>query len=123
MLTCLLSKIKRGEDVEVYEGSGYRNWLHVDDVVRAIRFCLTNDATPNTITHIGYHQSTRVIDLVNYAIEITGSKSRVTRVPVPRCHQVAQVESFHMDTTKLRSLGFIPELDAYQAVEKVLGEL
>ncbi len=34
-----------------------------------------------------------------------------------------QAESFHMDTAKLRGLGFVPDMDAYQAVERTLAAL
>ncbi len=118
----LLAKVKRGEDVEVYTGDQYRNWLHVDDVCRAIRLCL-EEAPLNSVTNIGAPRSERTIDLIQWAINVTGSKSRITLVAPPRFHTIVQTPDFHMDTTKLRGLGFVPDMDAYQAVERVLAQL
>lgn len=122
-LEWMLAKVKRGEDVDVYTGDGYRNWLHVDDVCRAIHLCLAREDTLGGVTNIGAPCSVRTYDLIQHAIGVTGSKSRVNLVAPPRFHQVVQVESFHMDTTKLRGLGFVPDMDAYQAVERVLANM
>jgi nucleoside-diphosphate-sugar epimerase len=119
----LLAKVKRGEDVEVYTGDQYRNHMHVDDVCRAIHLCLECDETLNSITHIGAPRSERTIDLIEHARAITGSKSRITLVAPPRFHQIVQVPDFHMATDKLRGLGFVPDMDAYQAVERVVAAL
>ncbi len=119
-LEMMLAKVKRGEDVDLYTGDCYRNVLHVDDVCRAIRLCL-DKAPLNEIVNIGAPQSVRMYDLINHAIARTGSKSRINLVAPPRFHQIVQVPDFWMDTTKLRGLGFVPDMDAYQAVDRVLG--
>lgn len=121
-LGMMLAKVKRGEDVEVYTGDNHRSILHVDDVCRAIHTCLHTDATLNGITNIG-GPSVRIIDLIYHAIRVTGSKSRVTLVAPPRFHTIVQVPDFWMDTTKLRGLGFVPDMTAYEAVERVLSRL
>jgi len=115
----LLRKVVAGEDIPVYEGDNWRNYLHVDDVCRAIHLCITKGDL-NTIYNIGAPQSVRLLDLVEYAIQRTKSTSKVYRVPVPPFHKVVQAPNFWMDTTKVRALGFAPEIDAYQAVERVL---
>lgn len=122
-LEWMLAKVKRGEDVGVYTGDGYRNFLHVDDVCRAIHLCLTREDTLNRVTNIGAPRSVRTYDLIQHAIGVIGSKSRINLVAPPRFHQVVQVESFWMDTTKLQGLGFVPDMDAYQAVERVLANM
>lgn len=121
-LEMMLGKVKRGQDVEVYTGDNYRAVMHVDDVCRAIHLCLES-APLNEIVHIGPPRSVRIIDLVNHAIAVTKSPSRVTLVPPPRFHQIVQVPDFHFDTTKLRGLGFVPDMDPYEAVERTLANL
>jgi len=119
-LEMMLRRVVRGEEVEIYDGEAYRNILHVDDVARAIHLCLTQG--PNdTIINIGNTSSTRMFDLIQHAKHVTGSKSRVTLVKPPRFHEIVQTESFHMDVTKLRGLGFVPQMDAYEAVERVIA--
>jgi nucleoside-diphosphate-sugar epimerase len=118
----LLAKVKAGEEISVYTGDQWRNWLHVSDVCAAINLCL-REAPLNDIVHIGAPRGARTIDLINHAIGVTGSKSRVTLVAPPRFHSIVQVPDFWYDTTKLRSLGFTPSMDPYQAVERVLASL
>lgn len=120
-LEFLLRKIVNNEDVQIYEGDNFRNYLHVNDVCRAIHLCLDKPETLNGITNIGAPESVRLIDLISYAIQKTGSKSQITRIPVPAFHKIVQVPDFFMNTNKLQSLGFIPEMDAYQAVDAVLA--
>ncbi len=122
-LEMMLAKVARGEDVELYTGDAYRAVMHVDDVCRAIHLCLSTDKTLDSITNIGPTSSTRMFDLLQHALHVTGSKSRVTLVAPPRFHQLVQVDSFHMCTTKLRGFGFVPEMDAYQAVERVIANM
>ena len=120
-LEWMLRKVVNGEDVQVYEGENFRNFLHVDDVCRALYLCIEKDETLNGITNIGARESTKMIDLITYAINVMGSKSKVVRVPVPAFHRAIQVPDFFMSTTKLQSLGFTPEMNAYQAVDAVLA--
>lgn len=117
----MLRQVVRGDEVTLYTGDCYRSILHVDDVVRAIHLCLER-APQNEIINIG-GPSVRMWDLIQHALAVTGSKSKVTLVAPPRFHQTIQVADFWMDTTKLRSLGFVPDMDAYQAVERVLANL
>lgn len=121
-LEWMLAKVKRGEDVDVYDGDGYRAVAHVDDVVRAIHLCL-DKAPLNEVTNVGPVRSERTVDLIAHACAVVGSKSRINIVATPRFHRVVQTDSFHMSTTKLRGLGFVPDMDAYQAVERVLANL
>lgn len=119
-LEFLLKKVVDGEDVTIYVGDNYRNHLHVNDVCRAIHLCLEKGETLNGITNIGAPESVRLIDLITHAIAVTGSKSKIVRVPVPAFHRIVQVPDFWFSTDKLQSLGFKPEMDAFQAVDKVL---
>ncbi len=120
-LEYMLGRVVRSEEVSLYTGDNYRAFLHVDDVCRAIHLCL--DKMPlNGLINIG-GPSVRMIDLIEHAKSVTGSKSRITLVAPPRFHQVVQVADYWMDTTELRKLGFIPDMDPYQAVDRVLANL
>lgn len=119
-LEYLLQKVVCGEDVSVYEGDNYRNHMHVNDVCRAIHLVLEKPQTLNSITNIGAPESVKLIDLITHAINVTGSKSKIVHVPVPAFHKIVQVPDFWMNTNRLQSLGFKPEMDAFQAVDKVL---
>ena len=122
----LLQKVLAGQDVSVYEGDNYRDTLHVEDVCRAINLCITD--TPvndriNNVINIGRGESHRLEDLLQYAIDKTGSTSKIVRVPVPEFHKVVQVPDFFMDTAKLRGLGFEPKYSIWESIDKVIAGL
>lgn len=117
----LLGQVKRNEPVSIYTGEGYRSYLHVDDVARAIRLIL-DKGNLNEIYNVGT-RSERVYDLIQHAMYVTKSTSRIGFVAPPLFHRTIQMDSFFMDTAKLRGLGFVPSMDAYQAVERVLANM
>ncbi len=121
-LEYMLRQVVAGDEVKLYTQDCHRNVMHINDICRALYTCL-DKAPLNEITHIGNMHSVRMIDLVYHAIAITGSKSIITLVPPPRFHQIVQVADFFFNTTKLRSLGFVSDMDPYQAVERVLANL
>lgn len=118
----MLRQVARGEEVTVYTGDCHRNVMHVDDVCRAIRLCV-EEAPLDEIVNIGAPRSVRMVDLIEHAKIVTGSKSPIKLVAPPRFHQVVQTESFWMSANRLAGLGFKPSMDAYQAVERVLANL
>lgn len=123
-LEWLLSKVVANEDVPLYEEAegGVRDILHVDDVCRAIRLCIEKGDL-NTTYNVGRGHSHSMEDLIRYAIERTGSTSRIVKVPVPAFHRVVQTPRFYMDTPKLRALGFEPQYSVWESVDKVLESL
>jgi nucleoside-diphosphate-sugar epimerase len=118
----MLTKLARDEDIEVYEGDCYRDILHVDDVCRAIRLIMERGA-PDSIYNVGRGESTRMYDIMVYAKEQMESLSQIKRIPPPVFHRIVQTESFHMDTTKLRALGFQPALTIWESIDCVLANI
>jgi nucleoside-diphosphate-sugar epimerase len=117
----LVGKILRDEDINVYDGDNFRNYLHVEDVCRAINLVLEK-GDMNTIYNIGSTESVRIYDIMNYIIYKTGSKSRINLVPTPRFHQVVQAPDFFMDCSKLRGLGFVQKYSTEQAVDLIISK-
>lgn len=118
-LEWLLSKVIANEDVPIYEGDNYRDFLHVHDACRAINL-VVETGLDNEVYNIGRGESHKMEDLIQYAIDKVGSSSKIVRVPVPSFHQVVQVPNFFMDTGKLRALGFEPKYSIWESVDKVL---
>lgn len=115
----LLSLVVANEDIPIYEGDNYRDYLHVEDTCRAIK-CILDNGLDNEVYNVGRGESHRMEDLIQYAIDKVGSKSKIVRVPVPAFHQVVQVSDFFLDTSKLRALGFEPKYSIWESVDKVL---
>lgn len=121
-LEYLIGRLARGEDVDLYTGDQYRAVMHIDDVCRAIKLCL-DKAPLNAIINVGPVRSERMCDLIEHARSRLNSTSQINLVAPPRFHQVTQTDSFHMDTTRLRALGFVPDMTPYQAVDRIIANL
>jgi nucleoside-diphosphate-sugar epimerase len=118
----IISKIAAGEDVNIYRGDNFRNVMHVDDVCRAINL-IVERGNMNEIYNVGNTSSVKLIDLVDYAISRTGSKSKINYVDAPRFHQIVQSGNFFMNCKKLQSLGFKPKYTITGIVDSVLDRL
>lgn len=115
----LAKLVLAGETVPVYDGDCFRDYLHVEDVCRAIDTCMRL-APQNSITNIGRGCSFRTKDLVEYMIARTGSPSKIEVVPTPQFHKTVQVENFWMNTERLYSLGFRPKYSIKDTVDQIL---
>ncbi len=118
----LLRKVLANEEIPLYEGDNFRDTLHVEDTCAAIKVVM-DKGLPNEIYNVGRGESHKLEDIIRYAIDKTGSKSIVKRVPVPVFHSLVQVPDFFMDVSKLRALGFIPRYSIWESVDKVLAGL
>jgi nucleoside-diphosphate-sugar epimerase len=116
----LLGKIKRNEDVDVYIGDNYRNYMHVEDVCRAMKIVM-ECGKQNEIYNIGFAESYRLEDLLKYAIRISGSTSKINRIEAPAFHKIVQAENFHMSCEKLYKLGFRPTYTPFEAISKIIS--
>lgn len=103
----LINQLKLNEDINVYKGDNYRNYLHVEDVCRAINL-VHNFGRINDTYNIGSTESTKLIDVIDYCRTLLNSKSKLNFIDAPKFHTQVQTKNFHMDTTKLKNLGFEP---------------
>ncbi|MGI4778459.1 MAG: UDP-glucuronic acid decarboxylase family protein [Janthinobacterium lividum] len=74
----------RGEDITIYgDGQQTRSFCYVDDLIEAmIRMMATGDDVPGPI-NIGNPGEFSMLELANKVIEITGSSSKLVRLPLP----------------------------------------
>lgn len=116
----LLGKIKKNEDIDVYIGNNYRNYMHVEDVCRAMRLIMER-GKQDEIYNIGFRESYRLEDLLTYAIKVSGSTSKINHVEAPAFHKIVQAESFFMKCDKLYKLGFLPHYSPFEAISKIIS--
>jgi len=109
-LTYMIDLLKKNEDVYLYDGGGaYRDVMHVNDVCKAIEL-VCREGNFNEIYNIGSGQPTRVSDIIEASKTYLGSTSNILSKPTPEFHKIVQTESFWMDTSKLKGLGFTQEI-------------
>lgn len=118
-LQWLIGELAAGRPIELYNGGNFtRDYLHVSDVVRAIDLCI--DAAPtNTIINVGSGNAYRFADLIGMAAEHLGAKSLVGSCDPPDFHKAVQVANFSMDVSRLRGLGFVPQVSIEEGIEEL----
>jgi len=74
----------KGQDITIYgDGQQTRSFCYVDDLVEAmLRMMATGDEVPGPI-NIGNPGEFSMLELANKVIELTGSKSKLVRMPLP----------------------------------------
>ena len=107
-LQYLINEVVNNRDINLYNnGENIRDFIHVDDVCRALHFCMKN-AGVNEIINIGSGIPYKFRDIMCQVREKVGSKSNFKSIEPPEFHKIVQVEDMWLDITKLKSLGFQP---------------
>ena len=105
-LQYLIQKIKNDEDISLYEGGDVvRDYIHVDDVVKAVDLVLAKSPVNMTI-NIASGEPTKLKDAIDIVHAHHQSKSRIFNIPTPEFHKIVQVRDAYLDTSFIKSLGF-----------------
>jgi nucleoside-diphosphate-sugar epimerase len=119
-LTYLINQIKNNEDISLYDGGNLtRDYIHVSDVCDAINLILEKGVY-NTIYNVGNGQPTIFKDAIEYVIQKTNSKSKITNIVQPEFHKNVQVKSMYMDCSKLKSLGYKPQYGINDMLDELI---
>lgn len=115
-LTYMLRKLKSGEGITLYNnGEFYRDYIHVNDVCRAINLILTSGEI-NSIYNVGTGIANNFKYVIDYIIAKTNSTSTIMNV------DSNATSSFYMNCDKIKKLGFVPRHDIYTIVDELLNE-
>ncbi|MGH2611573.1 MAG: NAD-dependent epimerase/dehydratase family protein, partial [Rhabdochlamydiaceae bacterium] len=115
-LQYLIDEMAHDRDIKLYNwGYFYRNFIHVNDCVNAIELIM-NKGDKNIIYNIGSKRSTLFANAITYARGGLHSKSRISNMSPSDFHKVVQIEDFHMNTNRLRSLGFGYQYDDTESI-------
>ncbi|MDD5072413.1 MAG: GDP-mannose 4,6-dehydratase [Candidatus Omnitrophica bacterium] len=111
-------------DITVYgSGKQSRCFLHVKDVVNALPKVIENQKAYGQVFNIGSQEEITIEGLAQKVIEITGSRSKVVRIPYEKAYEEGfeDMERRVPDTTKIRDLiGFKPTADLKTIIEDVV---
>ena len=108
-----LAAAQEGRDLEVYGGQQEIDFLWVGTVVDALLFAVEH-GLPGPV-NIGCGLGTKILDLAERILLVTGSKSAVVRKPA----REIEVAKFVADTTLMRSIGLAPEADPLQHLAEI----
>ena len=127
-LQWLISQLADGEDIKLYyDGNFVRDYIHVYDVVRAMKHIMQYEYTLNQVYNIGSGIGYIFSDLIYYAekrLKETGVIVGSVKETYPSdFHKVVQVKDMYLDTSKLSSLGFVPQVDIETGLDTFIVHL
>jgi len=109
-LQYLIKEIINNRDINLYDGGTHiRDFIYVDDVCRAIKLCMQKSDI-NGIINVSNGRPYQFLSLMEYTRDKVKSKSKFIPVKSTEFHNIVQVKNMYLDTTKLRKLGFKPDV-------------
>lgn len=119
-LQYLVKEIVAGNDVELYYGGNVlRDYIYVDDVCNAIKYCMEYGPV-NQIINIGSGKPYLFLDIIKMAIEYANSPSRIININPTHFHNVVQVKDSYLDTKKLNDIGYTCQYNIQMIVKKLV---
>ena len=110
-LQFMIKEIVNNQNVELYYGGQVlRDYIYVDDVCNAIKFCMEKAPT-NEIINIGSGKPNLFLEMINKTISYSNSNSKIIHINPTKFHDIVQVRHSYLDTTKLNSYGFKCEFE------------
>jgi dTDP-glucose 4,6-dehydratase len=108
VIPLFVTNLVDGIPVPLYgDGLNVRDWLHVLDHCRAIDL-LIDAAADGEVYNIGGGNHVRNVDLTHRILELTGSPESLIR---PVEDRPGHDRRYSLDTTKLRRLGWAPQVE------------
>lgn len=120
-LQFLINQIKNNQPVNLYnEGQNIRDFSHVIDICNGINLVINDLSTINNIYNIASGEPTKIIDIINYALKITNSKSKINSIEAPEFHKIVQIENMYLNIDKLKSLGYSKTINIYDGIYELI---
>ena len=112
----MVNLLKEDKEICLYDGGEYyRDYMHVNDVSRAIR-TIMDIGEINSIYNIGAGNPRLYKDIISMAKEMSNSKSEIKSIPTPDFYRRVQAKNFTLNVDKLKSLGFEPQITLEQGL-------
>ena len=118
-----ITRPTRGEPIEIYgDGSQTRDYVYVDDLVRALRLAATADGVGGETFQIATSAETSVNELIEKLLPIL-AEAGIDDVEVRRtAPRAGDVQRNYADTSKARRmLGWKPEVDLEEGLRRTVA--
>lgn len=117
----MIGLLKKNEPVKLYDnGSNIRDFMCVEDTCKALKCCIDNSPT-NEIINISNRDPHSIGSIIRYSKEKLGSSSELVSIEAPHFHKVVQVRDVCLNNDKLLSYGYIPSINTFEAVDRILA--
>lgn len=111
-----------GRTLTIYgDGRQLRDYVHVDDVVRALVAMAESDRADDRVYNVGSGTGTRLVDLAASVIAIAGG-GRIEHVPWPALAEQVETGDFVADISRIdRELGWRPAVALPEGLERTVA--
>ncbi len=117
-LNWLIMQAVMGNELPIYKGGNfYRDYIHVDDVAKAV---ISLNSKSNDTYLIGYGKPVYFKQLIEYMLKGTGNKSKVKEIDPPTFHKHVGVRNFVANTAKLQKTGWKPSISPKEGINRVI---
>lgn len=111
-----IARAKKKQPLVIYgDGKQTRDFVHVRDVVKALKIVLKRGKSGEAY-NVGTGKETSILELAKLVNELTGNEGIVFEKP-----REGDIKRSYADISKLRALGFEPETDLRRDLEKLLN--
>ena len=118
-LQYLINQLRAEKPISLYyNGEFYRDYMHVDDISRAINLCIKKAPT-NCIINIGTGEKILFRSIIEMACALLESSSIINSIKPPVFHKIIQTKDFYMNIDKLNSTGFRPEIKLNEGIKEL----
>jgi len=123
-LQFLVSQVVNNKEINLYnKGQNIRDFSHVDDICQGIELIIKNEKTINDIYNISSGIPTKIMDVIDYVFQKTNSKSIINYIDPPEFHKIVQIEDMYLNIDKLKSLGYKQDINIYDGVDRLIGDI
>lgn len=120
-LQYLIKEIKNNNDINLYyDGDFTRDYMHVDDICKAIYLCLEKSEY-NQIINIGSGIPQNFKEIIDFAIAESNSSSKTNPIEAAEFHKLVQVKDMVMDVSKLKELGFCQSIPIQDGIKQLIN--
>lgn len=117
-LNWLIMQAVQGNELPIYKGGNfYRDYIHVDDVARAV---ISLNTKSNDTYLIGYGKPVYFKKLIEYILHSTNHKSTVKEIDPPVFHKHVGVRNFVANTAKITKTGWKPAISPKEGIVRVV---
>ncbi len=117
-LNWLIMQAVQGNELPIYKGGNfYRDYIHVDDVARAV---ISLNTKSNDTYLIGYGKPVYFKKLIEYILHGTDHKSTVKEIDPPVFHKHVGVRNFVANTAKITKTGWKPTISPKKGILRVV---
>ena len=104
LISYIIERALKNESISLSSKDNVRDFIYIEDVVRAYELAVTTRVPAGEIINIGSGKQHTVYDIVEQIIAITGSKSKIEWNSMPKQSRQIEPQVWEADITKAKEL-------------------